>query len=167
MDSIWSTDEEAVESTRSLPGVFQESSRSSQSHYIFNNIIEMVTLSHTSLWTPSGVQVNSRDSSWSLPGVFMESMWTSHWALTPTPYILLIYSSWTPDRLHQDAYFSRTPDSLLSIPKQESRRTPQILHKYSANLNLIYNVIKKQISLQRFEPYLLSKLHLTTQPQVL
>ena len=128
---------------------------------------EMVTLSHASLWTPSGVQVNSRDSSWSLPGVFMESIWTSHWALTPTPYILLIYSSWTPDGLHQDAYFSRTPDSLLSIPKQESRRTPQKLHKYSANLNLIYNVIKKQISLQRFEPYLLSKLHLTTQPQVL
>ena len=120
-----------------------------------------------SIRSPGKLQGQFLEFTWSLHGVHVDlSLGTDTYSLY-TPYILLIYSSWTPDGLHQDAYFSRTPDSLLSIPKQESRRNPQKLHKYSANLNLIYNVIKKQISLQRFEPYLLSKLHLTTQPQVL
>ena len=120
-----------------------------------------------SIRSPGTLQGQFLEFTWSLHGVHVDlSLGTDTYSLY-TPYILLIYSSWTPDGLHQDGYFPRTPDSLLSIPKQESRRTPQKLHKYSANLNLIYNVIKKQISLQRFEPYLLSKLCLTTQPQVL
>ena len=119
-----------------------------------------------SIRSPGKLQGQFLEFTWSLHGVHVDlSLGTDTYSLY-TPYILLIYSSWTPDGLHLDAYFSRTPDSLLSIPEQESRRTPQKIHKYSVNLNLIYNVIKKQISLQRFEPYLLSKLCLTTQPQV-
>ena len=98
-------------------------------HQDFDRYPEVVILSHASLWTPSRVHVDP-------------SLGTDTYSLY-TPYILLIYSSWTPDGLYQDVYFSRTPNSLLLILKQESRRTPPKLHKYSANLNLIYNVIKK------------------------
>ena len=94
---------------------------------------EMVTLSHASLWTPSGVQVNSRDSSWSLPGVFMESMWTSHWALTPTPYILLIYSLYTPAGLLMDSIRMHTFPGLLIHSCQYPSRSPEGLHKNFTN----------------------------------
>jgi len=99
-------------------------------HYL---LVEDITLSHASLWTPSGVQVNSRDSSWSLPGVFMESMWTSHWALTPTPYILLIYSLYTPAGLLMDSIRMHTFPGLLIHSCQYPSRSPEGLHKYFTN----------------------------------
>src|ERR1700677_730124 len=38
----------------------------------WHNILEVVTLSHASRWTPSGVQIKSRDCSWSPPGVHQD-----------------------------------------------------------------------------------------------
>ena len=41
-----------------------------------NITIELVTLSHASWCTPSGVQINSWNSPWSPSGVLQESTWT-------------------------------------------------------------------------------------------
>jgi len=117
--------------------------------------------------SPGKLQRQFLEFTWSLHGVYVDpSLGTDTYS-----YILLIYSSYTPAGLLMDSIRMHTfPGLLIHSCQYLSRspeRAPQKFINYSANLNLIYNIIKKQISLQRFEPYLLSKLCLTTQPQVL
>src|SRR5882762_8661072 len=78
----------------------------------------LLKLHQESTWSPSGVHLESIRSP---PGVHLDlSQGSNHCALPRNPARLQVYSSWTPDGVHQDGDYTRTPDPVLPKPEQDS-----------------------------------------------